>query len=107
MNIQKNIQAPENCHKLINNKLVTLDKNRFRTFLQDGRDNQLTQSGCLTMNWVPMMITTGDDMEFAVRKNSTVILFVSYCFSYYFISKALLEITFRMILKATYIAGSS
>ena len=54
------------------NKLVTLDKNQFRGLLQqNGR--HLFQNGCLHMNWVPILLDTEEDIEFAVRKNALVI----------------------------------
>lgn len=54
--------------------LTVLDKNQFRALLQDGGFSRLTGSKLLHMNWVPILLNTKEDVEFAVRKDARVIV---------------------------------
>ena len=53
-------------------KMATLTKDQFRGLLQNGRLTRVCKNECLHMNWVPILLQTDDDIEFAVRKNAVV-----------------------------------
>ena len=52
--------------------MTLLDKNRFRDLLQNGGFTALTGSKLVHMNWVPLLLNTEEDVEFAVRKEARV-----------------------------------
>ena len=55
--------------------MATLTKDQFRGLLQNGRLTRVCKNECLHMNWVPILLQTDDDIEFAVRKNAVVSIY--------------------------------
>ena len=54
------------------NQLTQINKEQFYTLIKDGRLQQLTPNNCFHQCWVSAVPYVDEDIQFIVRKQSTV-----------------------------------